>query len=142
MKSKLLTSAVTLTIILIFTSVFALPALGASSSYSFDMEFRYVSGKDNGMYHSLDSGSVGIRGSAYVYESRPGAVGPYDIKYSLYRDVSWLPDPEYGTVNGGINTTFDARFTSNVPQSDNFYLIIWKTEVDGHKVRGSGTLSN
>ncbi|MCC2373331.1 hypothetical protein LKM03_14465 [Bacillus paranthracis] len=104
------------------------------------MDHRVVDGSKNKQFHTLSKGSVYINGSAYVYSTDGGAVGPYDVNYTLYRSA-WGSDPSYGTVNGGINKSFSGAY--NVDKNSNeYYLFIWKTNDDGQNIRGTGKISN
>ncbi|MDA1632458.1 hypothetical protein PDK11_06230 [Bacillus cereus] len=95
MKTKIFSIITALTLL----TCFAIPTLAASSSYSFKMDYRVVDGSKNKQFHTLSKGSVYINGSAYVYTTDGGAVGPYDVNYTLYRSA-WGSDPSYGTVTG------------------------------------------
>lgn len=130
-------SLITVTIL---AMCFVLPAFAASATYDFTMVNRVVNGKDNGVYHTLSAGTAHMNGSSFTYSSGPEAVGPYDIKYTLYKDV-FGPDPSYGTVNGGHDRSFVGSF-ANVDASDKYYLLIWKTNIDGHTSKGSGSVFN
>ncbi|WP_079707688.1 hypothetical protein [Paraliobacillus ryukyuensis] len=136
MKTKIFTFFT----VAVLLSSFALPAFASSSAYSFTMEFRVVNGKNNGIYHSLSSGSPTISGSTSVVSSKPGAFDPYDIKYTLYKD-NFFGDTGYGTVNGGVDKYFTGTF-DEVDGGDDYYLLIWRTNDDGNIVEGSGTVSD
>ncbi|WP_242246543.1 hypothetical protein [Bacillus cereus group sp. BfR-BA-01523] len=136
MKTKIFSIITALTLM----TCFAIPTLAASSSYSFKMDYRVVDGSKNKQFHTLSKGSVYINGSAYVYSTDGGAMGPYDVKYTLYRSA-WGSDPSYGTVNGGINKSFSGAYSVDT-NSNEYYLFIWKTNDDGQNVKGNGKISN
>lgn len=139
MKSKLFSLFIGLTFMLLFI----MPTFAYSNSYdySFTMNYRVVDGSANGQFYSLNSGKAKIEGYTKIIDSVTGALGPYDINYTLYKSV-FGPDPSYGTINGGIDTSFSGTFSGTITKSDKYYLLIWKVEDDGHDVRGAGKLYN
>jgi hypothetical protein len=136
--SKLRGNSLSLLVTIIAIAIILIP-LGlihaASSNYSFTMDYLIVDGKENGQYHTLDSGTGYISGSAYAYNSS------INVHYELMRNV-FGPDPSYGSVNGGINQSFNETFPNTLLSDDNYYLIVWRTGFDGITVNGSGTLHN
>lgn len=137
MKSKIFTLFIAVMMVVLFSA----PVFAYSSGYAFTMQLRAVDGSENGQYHSLGASNAHISGKAYVYDSAPGSLGPYDIYYTLHKEVIGV-DPNYGTINGGINGSFSGIFPNNGGASDKYYLFIWKVEDDGNDVYGSGGVSN
>ena len=84
MKNKILT---TVSFLFIFAMV-ATPALAASSSYAFEIMVS-VNGKNKGVYHTLDKGTVYIDGFAFYNGTKePWATleGKGEtVYYSLYK---------------------------------------------------------
>jgi len=110
-------------------------AYAASSAYSFTMSNRVVDGCAQGLYHTLAAGGAYLSGST----SAGGSTIP--VSYELERDV-FGPNPSYGSVNGGINTSFSNLAFSSVPADTNFCLVISRGSTDAWTVTGSGTLHN
>ncbi|MFZ3579653.1 hypothetical protein, partial [Virgibacillus sp. DJP39] len=123
----------------------SLPALAATNYYDFSLNYRVVNGKDNGEFHSLQSGTAHIDGSMYISSSAEGAVGPNNVKYTLYKD-EWGFDPTFGTVDGGTprgySTNFSGSYSGLESSSSKYYLLIYKVEDDGHNIQGSGELTD
>ncbi len=138
-KAKILTFSIILAICLSFS----IPVFASSSSYNFSMNYRNVNGKENGQFHQLTKGvPVKIYGSTTIVNSSDPSFPKYDIYYSLVRDVFGF-DKKYGSVNGGVGRSFSGTFSGKPDvTSGDYYLIIWKTEDDGHDVEGDGTIYN
>ena len=110
-------------------------AYAASSPYSFTMQYSVIDGCSNGAFHTLAAGPAKLTGSAYAGTSN------LPISYNLQREV-FGPNPSYGSVNGGINTSFSNLAFSSVPANSNFCLVISRNGYDAWTVNGSGTLHN
>ena len=131
-------------IILLSLIIAILPIYAASSGWSFSMDWdgRYVNGSNNGVYHTLNQGGVQITGTVSNTYSRPGALGPYKLYFELLNKTS---GNSFGrvtvtpTANGTKN--FSGTFSS-VGGGTKYYLVIYRTESDGRKITGSGTLKN
>ncbi len=52
--------------LLIATCLMSASTLANESSFSFKMEHRYVNGKDNGVEHDMDKGSLSISGELWA----------------------------------------------------------------------------
>jgi hypothetical protein len=108
----------------------------ASSPYSFTMQFSVVNGCTNGTFHTLAAGSAKLTGST----SAPGSSIP--VQYELQREVFGF-NPSYGSVNGGINTSFsNLTFPSGIPADTNFCIIVYRNSFDAITVTGSGNVHN
>ena len=132
-------SIISMAAIFVAAVVIVLPlaaVYAASSPYSFTMTYSVVDGCENGQFKTLDAGTAKLTGSTYGYAST------IPVKYELSRDV-FGPNPSYGTVNGGINTSFsNLAFSGSVPSASNFCIIAYRNGFDTITITGSGTLHN
>jgi hypothetical protein len=141
------TKFITLFTVIILIGVIILPniVLSATSNYYFEMSGfgRAVNGKANGVFYTIpENRTVIIKGSARIISSLPGVFDPPEhIYYTLYREITILPDKSFGTVNGGINRSFSGTFGPVDKTSDRYYLFVWRNRDDGHAVYGYGELS-
>lgn len=111
-------------------------AQAASSSYSFTMQYSVVDGCSNNESHTLDAGTGKLSGSTSASGSSIA------VSYELQRDVFGF-NPSYGSVNGGINTSFsNLAFPKSVVSASNYCIIASRNGFDGITVIGSGTLHN
>jgi hypothetical protein len=138
LKTKLLSIG----IIGFLALIMAIPALAASNSYSFTMNYRVVDGSANGQFHTLKSGTASIRGSHYQYSAEPNSVGPNPVNYQLYNKTS---GNSFGIVKStpttdGSSKSFSGSY-SGLGGGTSYYLFIWRTD-DGRNIKGSGLIFN
>ena len=121
---------------------FGVPSFAASSSYHFELNYRIVDGKDNGQFHTLNKGTVYIKGEHFDYNYDPGALkNPYDVSYSLLRD-RFGPDAKCGTATFDHFEDPSGKLGVADKDSSKYYLQVWKGEDDGYNMRGSGEIYN
>ena len=138
MRNKSFGNLVSVFMMFVIASVSILPfvVVAASSPYSFTMTYYVVDGCANSQFHTLDAGTGKLSGSTSA---------PYStisVQYELQRDV-FGPNPSYGSVNGGINTSFsNLAFPTSVISASNYCIIAYRNSSDGITVNGSGTLHN
>jgi len=80
-------------IILIVCCVCLLPSFANTSSWSFTMDYRYVNGAENGIYHKMDAGEMSISGKIWIY-SKDSWFGetPNRIKYEVWKSSFGLDE--------------------------------------------------
>lgn len=143
-KKRSVLQAITAVFAVCFMCIaFASIAFAASSSYGFTMTERFVSGADNGQYHSLRAGNrVHIHGTQYSSQIDGQATPTMNpVYYDLYRE-RFGPDVKLGEVYGGRASTVDGYFDAADVTSSDYYITAYKAEVDHWKVVGSGTVTN
>lgn len=131
-------------------SMLADQALANSSSFSWRMDKRYISGKDNGRFHVLDGGTVTIQGHIEVTERLRGSVStPISVDIRLIHidltsenpacKVTVTPDTAVGAKKA-----FSAQ-CGNIKAGKYWLLIKKNTEMnpdgDGWHNRGTGSVS-
>lgn len=136
---------VCLAILIIVTPVFA-----NSSTWSFLAFYdgRYLSGKANGVFHTLTAGSLTNSGSIWVtmiMGGSPNGLQPWYFevwkKNTIFDQKICTSNPVYPNVMVGRQyaTTF-SKNCGNIPDGK-YYLVIWRSESDNREVQGSGTLT-
>ncbi|KXG44168.1 hypothetical protein TEPIDINF_001658 [Tepidibacillus infernus] len=109
------------------------------------MNYRYVSGADNGQFHSMDEGDMLIDGGIWATSKDGGAVGsPYKVYFDIYESVwgsdryvgvtSVTPDSELGKI-----TNFSGSF--GLQAAGEYYIVAYKVNDDGWNLAASGTIS-
>lgn len=137
MQTKNKFKLLVLSLLVVF--MFSCSVYAASSSYSFNMAYRVVDGKENGEIHSLDSGIARINGYHETYYSQYPMAPKQDIHYTLVKD-GFFGDNTINSIVISLDSTFSRSF--GTIDAGKYYLQIWKSSIDYHHTRGSGTLSN
>jgi len=137
--AKLLFATVTLL-------VFAAPAWANSSSYEFTMNNYYVSGKNNGVFHSLTAGRLTNSGQIWAYEKLVGAGNPYPVYIEVWKVGFLIWDDLMCSLQVTPSTTVNQRTSyfkncGNVPASSQYYVVASKAGIDGYHLQASGTLT-
>lgn len=137
-------------VVLCSVSMIAAQAQANSSNFSWRMDKRYISGKDNGRFHMLDAGTVTIQGHIEITERLRGSVStPIPIVISLVH-VDLAPEQASCKITITPDTAVGASKPFSVTcgniKSGKYWLLIKKnTEMnpdgDGWHNRGSGTVS-
>lgn len=131
-------------IILIVCCVCLLPSFANTSSWSFTMDYRYVNGAENGIYHKMDAGKMSISGKIWIY-SKDSWFGktPNRIKYEVWKSSFGL-DENVGKgdvipqLPEGTEVEFSKSFGEQ--KSGQYYLVFYKIDDDGYNIKGSGIL--
>jgi hypothetical protein len=137
------TKSRTFTIMLFVFALFliAVPALANSQNWSFIMDQRYLRGIDR----SMTKGAMTNRGDIWIYNKLVGAGGSFNVRINVRQNIPILPDPLLCStvINPGTKINVKKRFSMNCGRvnAGNYYLEIWKAEVDGYQIKGSGTLT-
>lgn len=142
-KGKLKNGIITGVLLVALSLVVAIPAFANSSTWNITMKLRVVNGKDNKTFFSLSKGKAYIKGRVgSVKYMDKGSNSPLDVYVTLYRSKTGA-DVEYNSVDIGTNQYFDDKKLGTVGvNSDQYYLLFWKGEVDGFKVTANGTVHN
>lgn len=126
----------------IICGVVALPAIANTRGYHWEMNFRYVNGKDNGQLHNMVGGNLTFAGDIWIYSKDPGHVGPNLITQYVY-DTDGT-DTLVCTVNYTPYTTIGRHKSFSKAcghiDPDDYYIVVAKADDDGNNERGDGTL--
>ncbi|MEW6059400.1 MAG: hypothetical protein AB1551_04545 [Actinomycetota bacterium] len=137
-KKTLIRIALAVTAVL----VFAAPAFANSSSYWFKMDYRYVNGSQNGIFHSMTGGNLTNSGQIWVYSKDGGAASPVPVTIEVWDTdgldniVCSLSVTPYAKI--GQRKAYNKSCGHIDP--DEYYIVAWKTVDDGNNVQASGTL--
>ena len=121
-------------------------AMANTRSYNWEMNNRYDSGKNNGVFHQLNSGSLTHAGSIWAYSRDGGSnPSPATVTVRVYKSDAFA-DTLYCTKSITPSTTLGTKKNwsqgcGSVPTSSNYYLEISKVNDDGWNERGSGSLT-
>ncbi len=97
MKLKFVKYLAAMVVASIVIAIFAGTAAANSSAYTFTMALRYVSGKDNKTFHTLDAGELTLGGKIWITDKRPDADStPMPISITVIK--AGLLGPEVCTV--------------------------------------------
>jgi len=132
---------ISLSFILVVSILVNMPmALAGSVSFRFD---SWLYGNNNGIYHSLNSGTAYLQTSSRIDAYDPGL--NYKRYYvRLYRE-GFLWDDYLGEHS---QHAYADRWTTNTAQwtvdksSDKYYLVFWTEQPYNALIYGSGLLSN
>ncbi len=100
MKRKMVKRVAAMVLAGLVMVVFAGSAVANASDYAFTMNWRYVSGKENKRFHTLDSGELTLSGKIWVHQKR--------------YDASPVPLPVRIEVLKGIDSERDVVCTLEV----------------------------
>ncbi|MDI4643476.1 hypothetical protein [Cohnella hashimotonis] len=137
-------------------AITAIPVLAVTDTqyWGFEMNNRYVNGKDNGNVHSLHDGSVVFSGTVTTSSKDAGANSTTNpITFWLWEDDNgWNPNELVGssfsvtpstTVGGYVSVyknfgALDADGSSDV--TGEYFIEVGKNNDDGYNLSGSGTM--
>jgi len=135
-------------IMVLFASlVIVSPVIANTSSWYF-LAYYYglkVNGKNNGVFHQMDTGYVTIAGTLETTAIYGSPVGNEGWTFEVWKDaffdtkqcsVGKIPAPD----SWGDRVNF-SQGCGNI-SSGSYYLIIWRGALDNREVEGWGTLSN
>ncbi|BCS80445.1 hypothetical protein [Anaerocellum diazotrophicum] len=108
------------------------------------MDYRYVNGAENGIYHKMDVGKMSAIEKIWIY-SKDSWFGetPNRIKYEVWKSSFGL-DENVGKgdvipqLPEGTEVDFSKSFGEQ--KSGQYYLVFYKIEDDGYNIKGSGIL--
>ena len=126
-------------------------ALASSLSFAWTMNNRYVNGKTNGRFHTLDAGELTLSGKIWITEKRAAAAStPLSISMSVVKEQDSSERDAVCTVTVTPDTTINnkkefSRSCGRI-ESGKFWLLIDKVgasnpDGDGWHNQGSGTLT-
>jgi len=141
MKQKIV-SILLLTFMMTFM---AIPALANSCNWNFTMNYMYVSGADNGIFHNMSTGNMSIDGDIWAYSQDPGhTASPFTVYVDVYESV-FGPDRMVGEVSNTPSSTLynDVPIygTFGSQNAGSYYIKAYKASDDGWNIQGAGTLN-
>ncbi|KPN14811.1 hypothetical protein AKG37_07040 [Bacillus australimaris] len=129
--------------LVLFSFVMVVPTFAKTNQYSFTMEKRAVNGSDLGKYYTLSKGSAKISGSQWQSKKLPNAKGPNLVYYELRNKTT---GNSFGTVTSRPNANGSSNKVSGTFKGlgggNKYYLFVYKIEIDGRHLKGSGKVYN
>lgn len=113
------------------------------------MNRRYVGGRKNGRFHSLDAGNLTVNGKIWIHEKRAGAdSSPSPVTIEVLKGDTDSKDSIICTLVVAPSTTLNDKKSFSKPcgrvEGDKYWLKIYKgghsEDPDGWHSQGSGTL--
>lgn len=141
MKQKI----ITILLLSLIMTFMALPALANSSSWYFTMDYTYVNGADNGIFHSMTSGNMYLNGDIWAYSQDYGHTSsPNTVYVDVYESV-FGPDRRVGGASATPSSTLYnevAVYSSMGSQNaGTYYIVTYKNSDDGWNIQGNGTIN-
>lgn len=140
---KKMVSAALLAIVAV--AMVALPSVANTRNYAWEMNHRYVSGDDNGVYHTLTAGSMTFTGTVWPYSTDAGhTTSPYTITTRVYRQA--FPSDVVAcsasiTPWAVINAQRSFSASCGSEPADTYYVQAGTVEDDGWNTRGTGQVA-
>lgn len=147
--SRIRNYVITLLMTVIIMLVMVTPALANSSTWSFLAFYdgRYLSGKANGVFHTMTAGALTNSGKIWVtmiQGGTPNGLQPWYFevwkKNTLFDTKICTSDPVYPNVMVGSQYPTNFSKSCGNISAGKYYLVIWRADSDNREVKGTGTL--
>ena len=125
------------------------PVFANSRAWSFTMSprSRVVDGKANGVFHTMDAGTLTLSGNLWVHSTLVNPTGPASVTVAVRQHKKWWFDStvcsQRVTPSKTVGSHHKVSINKNCGKigSGTYYLVISRGYEDGREIRGSGQIS-